>query len=149
MVSPGDHGPVNINRSTGQRIRHQHHRPANRLNIPVPERLSQRPQPDPRLIRDEVDAHPLTRRIQAPPDQEGGEPFQHDPLLPDRFLGPAGITQHRQHTIRASPDICLSHHDHLCIRSQRTHEVILRRPGKQPATQPTSPNHPQSARWTR
>lgn len=48
----------------------------------------------PGLIRDEVDSHPLTRRVQAAPDQEGGKPLQHGPVAPDRGLGSASGAQH-------------------------------------------------------
>ena len=111
-----DHRPVNIDHPTGQRVRHQHHRPTNRLDIPVLDRLSQRLQPDPGLVDDEVDTHPLARRLRAAPGQESGEPLQHDLMAPDRALGPPSLTQHPQYATNALPDICLSHENHLCIR---------------------------------
>jgi len=88
----------------------------NRLDSPVTDRFPQRPQPDPGLVRDEVDTHPVTRRVQAAPGQEGREPVQHDPLATDRAFGPASRSQHRQDAADGDPGICLSHENHLCIR---------------------------------
>jgi hypothetical protein len=79
-------------------------------------RFPQRPQPDPGLVGDEVNANPVARRDQAATGQEVGKPVQHDPLLPDRFLGPASVAQHRHQPADRVADICLSHHDHLSIR---------------------------------
>jgi hypothetical protein len=111
-----DHRPVDFDRPASQHLCHQHHRPANRLDSPVTDRFPQRPQPDPGLVRDEVDTHPVTRRVQAAPGQEGREPVQHDPLATDRALGPASLAQHRQDAADGDPGICLSHENHLCIR---------------------------------
>ena len=112
----GDHRPVNVDYPTSQHVRHQHHRPANRLDNPVFDRLTQRPQPDPGLVRDEVDAHPLAGRVQAATGQEGREPVQHRLLATDRVLGPPSLAQHRHDPADAVPDTYLSHGNHLCIR---------------------------------
>jgi len=111
-----DHRPVNLDRPTSQHVCHQHHRPTNHLDIPVLDRIPQRPQPDPGLVGDEVDAHPIAGRVQAAPGQESHEPLQHDLMATDRALSPPSIAQHRQHTAASSPDICVSHDNHLCIR---------------------------------
>jgi len=111
-----NHGPININRPIGQHVCHQQHRPTNRLNSPVFDRLPQRRQPDPGLARDEVDAHPLARRVHTTLGQEHREPLQHRLLTPDCALGPASLAQHRHDTDDGIPDICLSHENHLCIR---------------------------------
>ena len=116
VVFRRDHRPVNLNRPTGQHVHRQHHRPTNRLDIPVAGRLSQRPQPHPGLVRDEVDAHPIVRRFEAAPGQEGGEPVQHGLVAPNRVLGPPGVAQHPQDALDGVVDICLSHDNHLCIR---------------------------------
>ena len=111
-----DHRPINVDGPTGQHVCHQHHRPTNRLDSPVCDRLSQRPQPDPGLVRDEVEACLVAHRTQATPGQEGSKPVQHGLLAPDRTLGPVGIAQHRQDTADTVRDIYLSHENHLCIR---------------------------------
>jgi hypothetical protein len=111
-----DHRPVNFDRPASQHVCHQHHRPTNRLDSPVVDWFSQRPQPDPGLFRDELDAHPVTRSVQAAPGQEGREPVQHDLIATDRALGPPSTAQHRQDAADGDPDICLSHENHLCIR---------------------------------
>jgi len=116
VVPRGDHGPVDIDRSPGQQVGQQYRRPPDRPNIFVFDRFSQRPQPDPGLVRDKVDAHLVAGRGQAATGQEIGEPVQYDPQLPVRFLGPASVTQHRHHAADRVADICLSHHDHLRIR---------------------------------
>jgi hypothetical protein len=66
----------------------QHHRPADRLDTFVPNRLPQRRQPDPGLASDEIQAHLLARPVQAASGQEGHEPVQHNLVALDCALGP-------------------------------------------------------------
>ena len=135
-----DHRPVNVDRPAGQHVRHQHHRPTNRLDIPVFDRLTQRPQPDPGLVRDEVDAHPLARRVHAATRQEGREPVQHDLLATDRVLGPA---QHRATPPRRGRRQSLTSASPMRITSSSgsgmNRQAILRRCAQRSAAPRASP----------
>jgi hypothetical protein len=86
-----DHRLVDDDRPACQRVRHQDHRPANRLDIPARHRLPQRPQPGPGLAGDEIHAHLVARRAQAASSQKGREPVQHSLVAPDCALGPPSL----------------------------------------------------------
>jgi hypothetical protein len=103
--------------------------------IPVVDRLSQRPQPDPGLLRDELDANPLARLLQTALNQKRGEPIQHNPIGPDGALSPPGITQHRQDTAGRVSDISLSHHNHLRPSSDEQRRFFAD-PSRAPAALP-------------
>ena len=115
-----DHRPVDDDRPACQRVRHQHHRPTDRLDIPARHRLPQRPQPGPGLVGDEVHAHLVARRAQASSSQEGRETVQHRLVAPDGALRPPGRVQHRHDAAHSGPDICLSHENHPCSVKERT-----------------------------